>query len=310
MVSFLLALLALLGLGTIGGFFGPVWWPLELASHFRIQYAWALVLVSAGLFPSRRSPAVIGVLLALLNLSMMVPFYRRQPPRPAGRVIRAVLLNLQASNTAYDRAIDFLRSSGADVIVVVEVNQRWLTHLEALSPQYPYRKHLLFREYFGIMLLSRMPFERAEIIHVGAANLPSVVARFNIDGQPFTFIGTHPIAPMRPLHAYLRDHQLRELAVFAGAQTDPVVLMGDLNTTSWSRTFQSLLRVGRLRDSRVGFGLQPSWPAWLPAPLRIPIDHCLVTDGVVVRARRLGPLVGSDHRPVIVDLALAGSPGR
>ena len=46
-----------------------------------------------------------------------------------------------------------------------------------------------------------------------------------------------------------------------------------------------------------------SWPTWSPA-LRVPIDNCLVSGGLVVRGRHDGPSVGSDHFPLVVDLAI------
>jgi endonuclease/exonuclease/phosphatase (EEP) superfamily protein YafD len=58
-----------------------------------------------------------------------------------------------------------------------------------------------------------------------------------------------------------------------------------------------------LRDSQLGFGVQPSFPTFSWA-IRIPIDHCLVSPEVVVLDRKLAPSVGSDHFPVMVELAL------
>ena len=46
-----------------------------------------------------------------------------------------------------------------------------------------------------------------------------------------------------------------------------------------------------------------SWPAEY-CPLGITIDHCLVSPDIEVKQRLVGPDVGSDHLPVIVDLLL------
>jgi endonuclease/exonuclease/phosphatase family metal-dependent hydrolase len=50
-------------------------------------------------------------------------------------------------------------------------------------------------------------------------------------------------------------------------------------------------------------GLQWSWPVGL-WPLALPIDHCLVSEKVEVVDRWMGPDVGSDHYPLVVDVRL------
>ena len=118
-----------------------------------------------------------------------------------------------------------------------------------------------------------------------------------------TIIGTHPLPPGNSETWRLRNEQFEALARLCRTQTDAVVVIGDLNTTSWSAHFGTLLAGTRLRDSRAGFGVQATWPAWSPLP-RIPIDHCLVSPEIVVRQRFIGPDVGSDHYPLVVDLAV------
>jgi len=46
-----------------------------------------------------------------------------------------------------------------------------------------------------------------------------------------------------------------------------------------------------------------SWPTW-SSLLRVPLDNCLVSSRVVVTAHRDGPDIGSDHRPLVVDLGV------
>jgi endonuclease/exonuclease/phosphatase (EEP) superfamily protein YafD len=80
-------------------------------------------------------------------------------------------------------------------------------------------------------------------------------------------------------------------------------VLGDLNATPWSYYFQRLVRESGLTDSSKGRGIHATWPAGL-FPLRIPIDHCLLSPEIGVINKMTGNNVGSDHLPVVVDLQL------
>jgi len=51
-----------------------------------------------------------------------------------------------------------------------------------------------------------------------------------------------------------------------------------------------------------------TWPArvggipW-PPPLRIAIDHCFVSPGIGIAGLAAGPDIGSDHLPLLIDIA-------
>nr|WP_094673053.1 hypothetical protein [Hydrocoleum sp. CS-953] len=69
-------------------------------------------------------------------------------------------------------------------------------------------------------------------------------------------------------------------------------MAGDLNTTMWSPYYQKLEQKTGLRNSRLGFGILPSWPAKgfshsivfyiLSRFFQIPIDHCLISSEIKV----------------------------
>jgi len=178
----------------------------------------------------------------------------------------------------------------------------WMGSLESSLSQYPYSQ-IRMQEEYGIALLSRIPFEHVDIKIIGKAGLPSIIARFTINGQRLTLIGAHTLSPTSPTRAENRDQQLVALAQFVSEQEDSIILIGDLNITPWSPFFTDFLRNSGLRDSREGFGLQPTWPTWFP-PAWIPIDHALVSSNVVVHHRSIGPAIGSDHYPVIIDFSI------
>lgn len=287
------------------GFLGRLWWPFELTSHFRPQY-FLFLLGSAFFFllGRKQKAAILAGVFALINLSLIVPLYFGDSWTHAGeRTFRAVLVNLNRSNQAYGRMQKFIRSVEPDFMVLMEVNQTWMNELQKRHAMYPFSRSRLRDDNFGIALLSRIPFEDAEIRHIGNAGVPSVVARFEIGGQSLTVIGTHPLPPMGRAYSEYRNRQLTELAQVVDSQKGLVMVLGDLNITSWSPFFRDLLRKTGLRDSRNGFGLQPSWPTGLPL-FWVPIDHCLVSPGVVVYNRQTGPNIGSDHYPVVVDFSV------
>ena len=106
---------------------------------------------------------------------------------------------------------------------------------------------------------------------------------------PVKVLSSHPVAPTTGERAALRDAQPGFAAEWAGQQDGAYLVVGDLNASPWSSPFRSLASDGGLRNSQIGFGLQPTFSANTIFPLRVPIDHLLHSDDLRVRDRRLGP---------------------
>ena len=290
---------------TLMGYVARRAWVCELASHFRVQYAWALLASAAWLALSARPSAAFVIAgVALANLSAIASLYSPRRSRRGRRTFRVLLANVCFSNCAYESMGRFIREANPDVMVIEEINRAWLAALKEVAAEYPSSRAIERRGGFGIALFSRLPCERIEVVRFGKVPIPSLVGRFMLDGQRLTVIGTHPWSPISPEYTRLRNQHLDGLAKFVAQQSGPLIVLGDLNTTSWSPAFQDLLRDGMLHDSRVGFGVQPTWPTAVPLA-RIPIDHCLVSSGIAVHRRSVGPHVGSDHYRIVVDLSIA-----
>ncbi|KAA6432968.1 endonuclease/exonuclease/phosphatase family protein [Agrococcus sediminis] len=144
----------------------------------------------------------------------------------------------------------------------------------------------------------------------GTRTLPTVVARPD-DGDGPVLVSAHPVAPV--------PQQMRnwraDLDFVAGLcdGSDSVVMAGDFNSTldHWWSTRTDGGDLGTCRDaaSAVGAGAVGSWPTWAPPWLGAQIDHVVATpDWEPVAARVLTGLddVGTDHRPVLVQLRYRG----
>jgi endonuclease/exonuclease/phosphatase (EEP) superfamily protein YafD len=190
------------------------------------------------------------------------------------------------------------------VLVLQEVDERWMAALAPLLGEYSYAAARPRQDPFGIAVLSRIPIQAGECLHLGEASRPTAVVEVTVGGAAVSIVATHPKNPLSPHGFALRNDQLEAVADLARGRTRPLVLIGDLNVTMWSPWYRRLCDETGLVSARRGFGVLASWPTFLPSIMRLPIDHCLVSEGVVVADCRLGPEFGSDHRPLIVDLAV------
>ncbi|MEZ5978123.1 MAG: endonuclease/exonuclease/phosphatase family protein [Planctomycetota bacterium] len=284
----------------------PHAWPFELLVHWRVQYVAVLVPAVLVLLAARRFGWSAGLaVFAVLDGIAVAPLFMGEPDRaPDGTpVVRALLANVNSGNLRADLVGAAIRATDPDVVVLEEVSARWLRDLAPVLAAYPFSETAPRNDNFGIALFSRIEMRRALTTEFGSAGLPTIVASLGPQDASFTLVATHPLPPMGGRMRYLRDEQLRALAEEIPAERGPVVLLGDLNTSPFAPIFREFLATSGLRDSSVGRGHQATWPARF-GPFGIALDHCLVSDDVVVTRREVGPFVGSDHLPITVEFAI------
>ncbi len=296
-----------LALLSLAGFLGAFAWWLDIASHFRVQYALAFLLLAAVFALGRRKrPALLSLALAALNALPLVLFLLPPaiPPPPSSiPPYRVLLLNV---NTAYGdpaRVRALLADTRPDLLVLEEINPRWLQALAPVLDAFPYRHTEPRHDNFGIGLFSRFPLARVHAEPFGIVNVPSLFADVDLDGRPLAVIATHPLPPGSALMTRERNAQLDWIARRAAQTPGPLLLLGDLNVSPWSPVYRRFLAASGLRDSARGRSIRPTWPAPLP-PLWIPLDHILHSPSLAIHSRTVGPDTGSDHLPVAVTFSL------
>ena len=292
-------------LGRLGDFS----WFLDLFAHFHWQYLIAS-MVAVPWFAWRRNRwlLAVSVLSLLLNLALIFGLVRSDQYDDAPNAesfLRAVSINVRTENKEHEKVVDFILQADADVVFVMEVDFWWEEKLQPLKEKYP---HHLFEprvDNFGVAFFSRVPVLKSEIKTLGAAFVPTVVATLEKGGRTIRFIGVHPVPPSGEENSRYRNADLLAYANLAAETTDPVLLIGDLNASPWSRGMRILTQDGRLRLGKASTAMKPTW--MVDTLLRIPIDHALAKRPLSITNKTIGPEVGSDHRPILIDVGWLGS---
>lgn len=305
--SLLLGVPALvLGAVSIAGFFGWIWWPLDLVANFRPHFAVSLTVAALFLFLARRRWMGATVLVAgLLNAAVVVPLFIQptSSAQPIGGSLSVMTFNVHGLNDRYDEVISQIVELSPDVVFLHESTFLWEDAMEAAG--LPYEVLSGRREPLDFGTIALVP-EGARFQSFGFATTEprSVEVVVEVAGEPVRLLGAHPLSPSTERRAGLRDAQMKFAREWAAGSDVRTVVAGDLNATPWSYTFRRLEQVGELLNSQRGYGLELTFPAEAHPVYQVSIDHVLYSEGLVVVERILGRPAGSDHLPVYVELAL------
>ncbi len=223
---------------------------------------------------------------------------------PAIRVFTANLLDENPDATEIAQEV---RDSGADIVLLEEFGRHNREVFEATDvlDAYPYQLEFEQDSPFGALLASKLPFVDSALVDVGGLTMPSAVVETAIG--PVGVICVHTNRPVSSAEIGGWTAQHAALARRVRERTMPLIFAGDFNATTSHRPFRDLLGAGITDANRArGKGLSNSWPNDRAFPPLIRIDHVLSTAEMVPLRVRNGNGNGSDHVPLIVDLALVG----
>jgi endonuclease/exonuclease/phosphatase (EEP) superfamily protein YafD len=247
-----------------------------------------------------------GVVVVALGAWVLPPTVRTVPVTAAARRaphLRIASANLRFDNREHGPLLSELGRVRADIVVMEEVTPAWWHAIAAsgLTASHPHVARAVRDDPGGMVVLSRLPLHHV-VVH-RADGWPIITATVATRGRRFQVMGVHLIAP---LETFARNQRAeRAITAIARHLARPRVLVGDFNASPSNRWFGQLLGLG-LRDAHqaVGRPFATTWPNGRHLVPPLLLDHLFADPPIVPLRVREGRGTGSDHRPIVVDLAL------
>jgi endonuclease/exonuclease/phosphatase (EEP) superfamily protein YafD len=291
------------------------------AQHGRVSLAWDLLAQFAPVWLAGAAAATLGGLVLLRGFlrlvvvalgatgmiaagALIAPELTRStgPTAPAdapGR-LKIIQFNVWNRNADLPRTVDWIVAQDPDVVVLEETTPRLRRLIEARTRWWSVCRDC------EVMIYSREhPTAGSAAPRLGGPSPgPLAHATFEDARGRYTVIGVHDAWPMEAQHAPQEARLARVIAAYPRATT---IVTGDFNSTPWSfarRRWDAAF--GLIRRDRALF----PWPAGqaiggryaVPFPI-LPIDHVYAGSAWAIVEIRRGPVLGSDHYPVVVTLA-------
>jgi endonuclease/exonuclease/phosphatase (EEP) superfamily protein YafD len=308
-----LLLLPVAGARLVGADTNLVLLALDAITEWLYLPAWA-VLAWALAMRDRRL-ALAAVPLVVLHLAWILPhafFAAPLPPEAATAPhLRVMTANLLMVNTDTEGIVGEILAARPNVLLVQELAPQWEDALDAPSVKalLPERIIVTREDSFGIGIYADRPLEDADIVDL--AGLPQAHADVLVDGpdgpRRVHLLNFHTLPPRTPAYTAVWNQMMAAIVDQLAQGTGPTVVAGDLNATRHHAWFRALVS-GRLREAHEdrGRALATTWPNGLfPVP-PIRLDHVLISKEIACLSITEGVGRGSDHRPLVADLAILG----
>ncbi|NIP93638.1 MAG: hypothetical protein GWO24_09345, partial [Akkermansiaceae bacterium] len=194
------------GGATVLGLLGKLHWFFDLFAHFPLQVGAGLIFLAlAALVLGQWRPAVAAAVFLVPNL-IALSYYFPARDFPAGvPSLRVVCFNVLTSNTGFAAVRDYLGTSEADFILLLETNRAWTSALAPLETRYPYSLTEPREDNFGMAFYSRHPIASHQFHTVEGSRVPCLRAVVSVNGEEVEVVGGHPVPPVGPQRSRSRN---------------------------------------------------------------------------------------------------------
>ena len=243
------------------------------------------VLVFALTFTLRAPLKIVAWLFpgALAFVWWFAPAWLPNPePEVEGITITAVTHNILGGLADMDQIVALIRAMDADIVALQEVRPNQDAIFQArLSDMYPYQVTYITRRETGLALLSRYPILASDTAVVDEHYGRHLRAEIDINGQRVAVYVIHPPTPAWVVGV---EHWVDMLTVYDEARTQPhidfvieriqaetlpVLVLCDCNSTPRSRQYRALDRLLDEAFGALGWGMGFTHPAEPFPALRI-----------------------------------------
>lgn len=278
--------------------------PILLAGAVLALLIW-LLTGRHGVWTPALAALAIGSALIIMGPELIAAA-RQKPDATAAPTLKVLQFNLWYKTRDPESTTRWILEQDADIVVFEESYKRSGGIVRALADRYPYVATCADPYPCSTVVLSkRRPSATGGLAKWGPGWLSGAWATFPSEAGPFTIVGVHYTWPVPA--GPQQQQTLRMAKAIEQFPKESLIVSGDFNATPWS---YSLRRQDRL------FGLErrtralASFPAGdflqkgvsMPFPI-LPIDHIYAgKDWRTVSVKR-GPRLGSDHYPVVIELA-------
>jgi endonuclease/exonuclease/phosphatase (EEP) superfamily protein YafD len=311
-VAFLMAAASALAAAlALGGAISP---RLDIFAHATpVWLAGALVALAlqwaAGPESGRGALALVAVTILICAFLMAPEFVAHLGARraaPASQTVKVIQFNVWDRNRDPAATATWIRNEDADVVILEEAAEAGSRVAAALTDRYPYRSGCGPEDECATTILSKVaPSDGGDFIWAGVGpRHAGAWATFGQGASAYAVAGVHYEWPIPP------GPQVAQARLFAGAldrfDRRSLIVGGDFNLTPWSFGLRRQdARFGLVRLTRA----MATWPAgkishWrlnLPFPL-LAIDHLYAGKSWRVVSVTRGPVLGSDHYPIVAVL--------
>jgi len=219
--------------------------------------------------------------------------------------IKLLSSNVLMDNRNVQALLSLVHKHQPDILITLESDQWWQEQLDTLD-EYPHRLACPLDNLYGMHIYSKHELVNPQINYLVEDDKPSMTALLKINNGPLAELHVlHPAppAPGENDESIERDVELLIVARQVANKEHPVIVAGDLNDVAWSATTRLFQEISGLKSPRTGRGLYNTFSAhhWF---IRWPLDHVFVSSHFKLIALQRLPDIGSDHFPLLAEMAL------